>query len=453
MATEKRQLRLGAFLQGVGHHLAAWRHPDVDPRDALRFDHFKRLAQTAERGKFDAVFFADSLGVPDAPPGLLARGLLPSYLEPLTKLAAVAGATERIGLIATVSTTYLPPFHLARKFASLDLLSKGRTGWNLVTSGTDWEARNFNLAAQIPHAERYGYAREYVDVVKGLWDGWSDDALVFDKEAGIVFDPAKLHPLNHKGARFSVRGPLVSERPVQGYPVIVQAGSSDDGQALAAATAEVVFTAQQTLADAQGFYAGLKGKLAGHGRAPDSLKIMPGVLPIIGRTEEEAREKYEQLQDLIDPVLGIGLLNAFLGKIDLSVYPLDGPVPDFPATEGWQSRQKLFVDLARRENLTLRQLYQRVSGARGHRIVLGTPDTVADQLEDWFVNGAADGFNILPPTLPHGLDDFVNLVVPVLQRRGLFRTEYTGHTLREHLGLARPGNQFDRRSPSSPPEH
>ncbi|MYM23637.1 NtaA/DmoA family FMN-dependent monooxygenase [Duganella sp. FT135W] len=443
MAADQRQLHLGAFLQGVGHHLAAWRHPDVDPRNALRFDHFKQLARTAERGKFDAIFFADSLGVPEAPPALLARGLLPSYLEPLTKLAVVAGVTERIGLISTVSTTYLPPFHLARKFASLDVLSGGRTGWNLVTSGTEWEAHNFNLETQVPHAERYSYAREYVDIVKGLWDGWGDDALRFDKEAGVVFDPDKLHVLNHQSERFRVRGPLVSERPPQGYPVIVQAGSSADGQALAAATAEVVFTAQQTLEDARGFYSGLKAQLAQHGRAEDSLKIMPGVLPIIGRTEQEAKDKYEQLQSLIDPVLGVGLLNAFLGNIDLSKYPLDGPVPDFPLTEGWQSRQKLFVDLARRENLTLRQLYQRVSGARGHRIVLGTAETVADQLEDWFVNGAADGFNILPPTLPQGLNDFVELVVPVLQGRGLFRTEYRGHTLREHLGLARPRNQFE----------
>ncbi|MRW92447.1 NtaA/DmoA family FMN-dependent monooxygenase [Duganella sp. FT80W] len=443
IATEKRQLRLGAFLQGVGHHLAAWRHPDVDPRNTLRFDFYQQLARTAERGKFDAIFFADSLGVPDGPPELLARGLLPSYLEPLTNLAAIAGVTERIGLIATVSTSYLPPFHLARKFASLDQLSNGRTGWNLVTSGTDWEARNFNLDTQTPHAERYRHAREYVDVVKGLWDGWSDDALLFDQQAGLMFDPAKLYRLNHKGERYTVRGPLVAERPVQGYPVIVQAGSSGDGQALAAATAEVVFTAQQTLEEGRRFYAGLKEQLIPHGRSADSLKIMPGVLPVIGRSAQEAQDKYEQLQGLIDPVLGIGLLNAFLGNIDLSKYPLDGPVPELPVTEGWQSRQKLFVDLARRENLSLRQLYQRVAGARGHRIVIGTAEHVADQLEEWFVNGAADGFNILPPTLPHGLDDFVNLVVPELQRRGLFRTEYIGRTLREHLGLQRPRNQFE----------
>jgi alkanesulfonate monooxygenase len=322
------------------------------------------------------------------------------------------------------------------------LLSNGRTGWNLVTSGTDWEARNFNLDAQIPHAQRYQYAREYVDIVKGLWDSWGDDALRFDQQAGIVFDPDQLHVLDHKTARFRVRGPLVSERPVQGYPVIVQAGSSADGQALAAATAEVVFTAQQTLADGQRFYADLKAQLAQHGRTQDSMKIMPGVLPIIGRTEEEARDKFAQLQDLIDPVIGLGLLNAFLGGGDLSQYPLDGPVPEFPVTEGWQSRQKLFVDLARREHLTLRQLYQRAAGARGHRIILGTPETIADQLEEWFIHGAADGFNILPATLPAGLNDFVELVVPVLQRRGLFRTEYTGTTLREHLGLARPRNQF-----------
>lgn len=443
MASHKRQLRLGAFLQGVGHHLAAWRHPEVNPHDVFNPAHFVRLARTAERGKFDAVFFADTLGVPNAPPALLSRGLVPYQFEPLTLLSLIAGATERIGLIATTSTSYLPPFHLARKFASLDLLSNGRAGWNLVTSGTDWEATNFGLDAQLGHSDRYLRAREYVDVVKGLWDGWSDDAWQFDKASGQVFDPNKVHPLNHEGTYYKVRGPLAAPRPVQGYPVIVQAGSSDDGQELAAATAEVVFTAQQTLAEGQAFYSGLKQRVVQAGREADSVKIMPGVFPIIGRTEEEAQHKLEELQSLIDPVIGLGLLSAFLGNIDFSKHPLDGPVPELPQTEGWQSRQKLFVDLARRENLTLRQLYQRVAIARGHRVVVGTPERIADQLEDWFVGGAADGFNILAPTLPLGLEAFVDQVVPELQRRDLFRTEYSGSTLREHLGLARPANQFE----------
>lgn len=435
-------MHLGAFLQGVGHHIAAWRHPDVDPAGATRLDALKDLARLAERGKFDAIFFADTVGFPEGPAELLAKGALPYYFEPLTLLSALAGVTERIGLVATVSTTYLAPFHLARKFASLDHISGGRAGWNLVTSGTDWEARSFGLEQQIPHKERYLRAREYVDVVKGLWDSFGDDPYLFAKAAGQFFDPAKLHVLDHQGKYFSVKGALQSERPVQGYPVLVQAGSSEDGQDLAAATAEIVFTAQQTLADARAFYSGLKGRLAAHGRTPDSLRILPGVLPIIGRSESEAREKHELLQSLIDPAIGLGLLSAIIGNIDLSQYPLDEPFPEITIGEGWQSRPQLFVDMARRENLTLRQVYQRVAGARGHRVIWGTPTQIADELESWFTAEAADGFNILAPTFPHGLADFVDLVIPELQRRGLFRTEYSGRTLRENLGLPRPVSQY-----------
>lgn len=442
MANQKRQIKLGAFLQSVGHHLAAWRHPDVDPENATRFSHLQQLAQTAERGKFDAIFFADALGLPHIDQALLSKGAVTYFWEPLTVLSALALNTSKIGLISTVSTSYLQPYHLARLFASLDHLSQGRAGWNLVTSGTDFEARNFSLQQQTPHSERYRKAREYVDVVKGLWDGWDDNPYLFDKAAGQFFDPAKLHYLNHEGEFFSVAGPLQSARPVQGYPVIVQAGSSEDGQNLAAATAEVVFTAQQFLPAAQAFYRGLKEKLAAHGRDEDSLKIMPGVMPIIGRTAEEAEEKYQALQNLIDPAVGIALLSAFLGNIDLSRYSIDDPVPDFPETEGWQSRQQLLVDLARKDNLSIRQLYQKVAGARGHRIITGTASDIADQLELWFTQGAADGFNILPATLPQGLDEFVDQVIPELQRRGLFRTEYTGNTLREHLELARPRSQY-----------
>lgn len=442
MSGSKRQLHLGAFLQGVGHHIAAWRHPDVNPADATRLEPLKHLARVAERGKFDATFFADTVGFPAGPAGLLAKGALPYYFEPLTLLSALAGVTEHIGLVGTVSTTYLAPFHLARKFASLDHISGGRAGWNLVTSGTDWEAKSFGLAEQVPHNERYLRAREYVDVVKGLWDSLGDDPYLFDKAAGNFFDPAKLQRLDHQGKYFTVEGALQSERPVQGYPVLVQAGSSEDGKDLAAATAELVFTAQQTLEEGQAFYRSLKGRLAQYGRSPDSLQILPGVMPIIGQSESEAQEKFEQLQSLIDPAIGLGLLSAFIGNIDLSAYPLDGPLPEIAIGEGWQSRTQLFIDLARRENLSIRQVYERVAGARGHRIIRGTPESIADQLESWFINEAADGFNILAPTFPHGLEAFVDLVVPVLQRRGLFRTEYAGRTLRENLGLARPRSQY-----------
>ena len=437
MSSSKRQMRLGAFLQGVGHHIAAWRHPDVDPAEATQLEPLKHLARVAERGKFDAIFFADTVGFPEGPPALLARAALPYYFEPLTLLAALSGATEHIGLVATTSVTYLHPFHLARKFASLDHISGGRAGWNLVTSGTDWEAKSFGLSAQVPHTERYQRAREYVDVVKGLWDSLGDDPYLFDQASGNFFDPAKLKVLEHEGKYFKLRGALQSQRPVQGYPVLVQAGSSEDGQELAAATAELVFTAQQTLAGAQAFYSGLKARLAQHGRGTDELLILPGVMPIIGATEAEAKARYDQLQDLIDPVIGLGLLSGLTG-VDLSKYALDEPFPDLPLGEGWQSRVQLFIDMAKKDNLTLRQVYQRAAGARGHRVIWGTPSSIADQLQEWFEHGAADGFNILAPTFPHGLEAFVDLVIPELQKRGLFRTEYSGHTLREHLGLARP---------------
>ncbi len=436
-----RQIRLGAFLQGVGHHLAAWRHPDVDPRNAINIEHFKNLARIAERGKFDAIFFADGLGLPPAPEALITKAAPIHYFEPLLLLSILSTVTEKIGLAATVSTTYLPPFHLARKFATLDHLSNGRAAWNLVTSGTDFEAANFGLTAQVTHHDRYARAREYVDVVRKLWDSFEDDPFLFDQAGARFFEPSKLHATAHSGEHYSVHGTLAIDRPPQGYPVLVQAGSSDDGQELAAATAEVVFTAQQTLVDAQAFYKGLKERAVRYGRAPDSILVFPGIQPIIGRTQQEAEDKLGQLQSLVDPVLSIGLLSAFLNR-DLSTYPIDGPLPNLLSTEGWQSRQQLFVDLARRENLSIRQLALRIAGGRGHKTLIGTPQSIADTLEEWFTQGAADGFNILPPVFPFGLEEFTDLVIPELRRRGLFRTEYEGKTLRENLGLARPLNSY-----------
>jgi FMN-dependent oxidoreductase (nitrilotriacetate monooxygenase family) len=440
----KKQLRLGAFLMSSGHHLAAWRYPGTPADAGLDFQHFKRLAQTAERGKFDMIFFADGVAVRQRGKGAeeLSRSGQVVHFEPLTLLSALAVVTERIGLAATVSTTYNEPFHLARKFASLDYLSGGRAGWNLVTSATEAEARNFNREKHMDHQPRYERAREFVDVVTKLWDSWEDDAFIRDKESGVYFDAEKLHIPDHQGEHFSVKGPLNVARPIQGYPVIIQAGSSEDGQDLAAQTAEVVFTAQQTLAEGQAFYAELKERVVRYGRSPDYIKIMPGIFPVIGKTEQEAKEKFDLLQELIAPPVGLGLLAGMLGEVDLSSYPVDGPLPDLPATELAQSRQKLLIDLARRENLSIRQLYLSIAGARGHRQILGTPEQIADQLEEWFVNGAADGFNIMPPYLPGGLEEFVDLVIPELQRRGLFRTEYEGRSLRENLGLPRPQNQF-----------
>jgi alkanesulfonate monooxygenase len=443
MSTKKGQIKLGAFLLNTGHHVAAWRHPDAWAEGGLDFAHYRQLAQTAERAKFDMIFLADGVAVRrDKDIEALSRAGQTVHFEPLTLLSALSAVTEHVGLVATASTTYNEPYHIARKFASLDYLSGGRAGWNVVTSATEAEAKNFNRDKHMEHALRYERAREFLQVVTGLWDSWDDDAFVHDKESGVYVDTDKLHVLNHKGKHFSVRGPLNVARPPQGYPVIVQAGASEDGQDFAASTAEVIFTAQQTLEEAQAFYAGIKGRLARYGRSPDHLKIMPGVFPVIGRTEEEAKEKYAQLQDLIHPKVGLALLSGLVGEVDLSSYPLDGPLPELPETNLQKSRLQLVTDLARRENLTIRQLYQAIAGARGHRTIWGTPEQIADQLEEWFVNDAADGFNIMPPYLPGGLDDFVELVIPILQQRGLFRTEYEGQTLRENLGLLRPANQF-----------
>jgi len=438
---QQRQLHLGAFFFGVGHHLAAWRHPDVDPTASTTLRTLQDWARQAEAAKFDAVFFADNVGMSDGPADVIARNALPYPFDPLLLQTALAGVTERIGLVATVSTTYLPPYHLARKFATLDHLSAGRSGWNLVTSGSEFEAKAFGLPHQLEHAERYKIAHEYVKITKGLWDSWEDDAFIHDKINNRFFDTTKLHRVAHQGLKFKVQGALQAPRAPQGYPVLVQAGSSNDGQDLAAATAEVVFTAQQTVEDARAFYTSLKSRLPAYGRTADDLKIMPGISPFVARSQQEAQEKFEQMQSLIDPVLGLGLLSAFLGNVDLSGYNINDPFPqDLPVTEGWKSRQELFAKLAARENLSIRQLYERVASARGHWTLVGTPEHIADQLEHWFRTGAADGFNVLAPTLPHGLRDFADLVIPELQRRGLFRTEYTGRTLRDHLGLRRPVN-------------
>jgi FMN-dependent oxidoreductase (nitrilotriacetate monooxygenase family) len=358
--------------------------------------------------------------------------------EPVTLLSALSTVTERIGLVATASTTFHEPYNIARFFGSLDQLSSGRAGWNLVTSSNELEARNFSGVPHLRHADRYDRANEFIDVVLGLWNSWEDEAFLRDKESGLFFDPDKLHVLDHKGRHFEVRGPLNVSRSPQGHPVVIQAGSSEVGQELAARTAEVVFTAQRTLQEAQKFYSELKGRLAKYGRAPDDLKIMPGVFPVVGRTEAEAREKFEELQNLIHPELGLALLSSHIGKLDLSSYPLDGPLPDLPVTNASQSRQQLLVDLARRENLSIRQLYLRVAGARGHWQLIGTAEQIADELEERFLKFGADGFNVMPPTVPGGLDDFIELVIPELRRRGLFRSEYEGPTLRENLGLKFP---------------
>ena len=441
MSMPPRQLHLNLFIMSVGHHEAAWRHPDARPERHTDIRYYQELAHIAERAKFDSIFLADGL----ATWGRAAHSIV-GGLEPFTFLSAVGAVTDKIGLIGTVSTTYNEPFHIARKFASLDHISRGRAGWNIVTSGGEMEAQNFNKEEHLKHHLRYERAGEFLEATTKLWDSWDDDARIFDKEGGNFAHPDKIRPADHKGEWFGVKGPLNVPRPPQGYPVLVQAGASDDGREFAARYAEAIFTAQQTLEDAQEFYQDVKTRAEKYGRDPDKIKILPGIGATIGKTESEAKAKEEFLHSFINFDRGVGMLSMLL-KRDLSEIDLDGPVPPFPPIEevnGMKSRTQLVDELARRENLTVRQLIKRLAGGRGHRTFAGTAVQVADQLEEWFVKGAADGFNVMPPLLPGGLHDFVGGVVPILQQRGLFRTEYAGNTLREHYGLPRPENRFSR---------
>ncbi|QES47692.1 LLM class flavin-dependent oxidoreductase [Streptomyces venezuelae] len=439
--TTPRTLHLNAFLMNAGHHDAAWRHPDSSPERVTDLAYFQELARIAERGTLDSIFFADGLALW----GKARHNALGGF-EPLTLLAAIAAVTEHVGLIATASTTFNEPYHLARKFASLDHLSGGRAGWNIVTSGTVDEARNFNREEHLEHRIRYERAHEFLDVATKLWDSWEDDAIVLDKERGIYADTGRLHPAAHRGEHFAVAGPLNVPRSPQGHPLLVQAGSSEDGKEFAARHAEAVFTAQQTLTDAQTFYKDLKSRLPRYGRTERDLLVLPGIAPVLGSTEAEAKALERQLTDLQVPEYGLAQLSGMLGT-DLTGLPLDGPLPDLPEERdinGNKSRFTLVAELARRDGLTLRELIARLGAGRGHRVVAGTPEQIADQLEEWFTRGAADGFNIMAPVLPTGLADFVDQVVPILRRRGLFRTEYTGRTLREHYGLPRPANRHAR---------
>ncbi|AJE45842.1 LLM class flavin-dependent oxidoreductase [Celeribacter indicus] len=440
-----RQIKLGAFLPGGGQHIAAWRHPDQPADGATNFEFHKQLALTAERGLFDAYFLADGLAAAFSG-GVEGGNAKVAGFEPVTLFSALTPLTTHLGFIATASTTYEEPYNTARKFASLDLISDGRAGWNVVTTATEAAARNFNLDQQLPHAARYRRAQEHVEVVKKLWDSFEDDAFLRDKDSGVFFDTAKVHGADHAGEHFKVAGPLNVSRSPQGHPVIVQAGQSEDGRGLAAATAEVIFTAHQHLDTAQEFYRDIKARAAANGRNPDHVLIMPGVSPFVGRTEEEAREKYDRLTSYILEEDGIALLNGLTGgTLDLTGHDLDGPLPPAPPTEGNKSRQALIRQIADENGFTIRQLYQWIASARGHFTIVGTAGQVADMLQEWFENEGADGFNILPPWLPTALDDFVDLVIPELQRRGLFRTAYEGRTLRENLGLPFPANRHAAR--------
>lgn len=443
----ERKIRLGAFIPTTSQHAAGWRHPESRPQDHLNIDYAIELVKTAERGLFDAYFLADTLAVRGDWGSVTSKGWSlgdkDTGFEPVTLFAALSAVTKHIGFVATASTTYEHPYTLARKYASLDHISKGRAAWNVVTTASKQVARNFGLSEHPDAKTRYAQAHEFIEVVQKLWDSWEDDAFIYDKDSGQFFQPKKFHEPQHKGKFFEVQGALNVPRPPQGYPVIVQAGQSEDGRELAAKFAEVIFTAQQSLEDAQTFYRDVKGRLTKYGRHADDLKIMPGVSIFVAKTAEEAQEKYDLLNSLIHPQVGLGLLSGLAGGIDLEQYDLDQPFPELDENLiDFGSRQQMIIEIARKHHFTIRQLYEYVASARGHWTLVGTPEQIVDQLQEWFENEAADGFNILPPSTPAGLNDFVDLIVPELQRRGLFRTEYEGTTLRENLGLKRPENQY-----------
>lgn len=437
-----RELHLNLFIHGRGHHEAAWRHPAASPLALTDIRYYTALAATAEHGLFDSVFLADTLAVGDdvthAPR---------TWLEPLTVLAALTGTTRRIGLIATCSTTYTEPYNLARQFASLDHMSNGRIGWNIVTTWLANASGNYGRQEPLSHEERYERAEEYMTVVKALWDTWSDDAVLDDREAGQYLRNDSIRPVNHAGAHYYVTGPLNVPRCPQGRPVFVQAGSSETGRRFAARYAEAIFTAQMEKATSRDFYADVKRLAVEEGRDPNQVLILPGLSPIIGGTEAEAQQIARELGDLADPEVGRKRLSGRFGGHDFSHLPLDRQLSpeDFPdprTVQAARSRTEVIIGLVRREKPTLRQLLAYLAGARGHYLAVGTPEQIARQIEDWFHDGAADGFNVMPPILPAMLDVFVAEVVPLLQQRGVFRTSYRGETLRSHYGLARPDLRF-----------
>jgi FMN-dependent oxidoreductase (nitrilotriacetate monooxygenase family) len=430
MSATTRQMHIGVFVLGTGNHSAGWRYPGA-ATSHMQLPVMQEIARIAERGKFDLLFISDSMVMdPTDHPSFMCR------FEPTTLITILSASTTHIGLGATVSTSFSEPFNVARMFGSIDHISDGRAAWNVVTSSNPKAALNFNRDEHLEHEQRYQRANEFVDVVRGLWDCWDDGAIVADKATGRYIDPDKVRPLNHKGRFFQVKGPINMARCPQGHPVIIQAGGSPSGLELAARTADVVFSVVQELEAAKIAYADLKGRMAKYGRSPDEIAVLPGVMPIIGATDDEAREKLAKLQSWLTPTNAATLVASRIGY-DVSGHPLDGPVPPPPPSQGSLTFSRVLYETARREKMTLRDLYNLTAAARGHWVVCGTPQRIADTLEEWFVGKAADGFNILPPYFPGAFADFVDLVVPELQRRRLFRLDYEGRTLRDHFGLAR----------------
>ncbi|MGE0766738.1 MAG: LLM class flavin-dependent oxidoreductase [Hyphomicrobiaceae bacterium] len=439
----KRQLRINLFIQSRGHHEASWRHPRASPMALTDIAYYQDLAQRAELAQLDSIFLADQLNLPND-----AAQAGRTWLEPITVLGALAVSTRRIGLIATASTTYTEPFNLARQYASLDHMSGGRVAWNIVTTWAVAAAQNYGGTAQLTHAQRYARAEDYMAVVKRLWDSWAADAVLDDRASGRYARAERIRPIDHRGEFYQVAGPMNMPRSPQGRPVLVQAGSSDTGRGFAARHAEAIFTAHMEKRTAQDFYSDIKARAAQLGRNPDQVLILPGLSPMIGSTEAEARRLQCELDDLTDPEVGRMRLSGRFGGHDFSHLALDKPLSpeDFPdpgSVEAARSRTEVIVGLVRRDKPTLRQLLSYLAGARGHFIFAGTPDQVADLMEDWFQDGAADGFNLMPPVLPWMFDVFADEVLPILHRRGLVRREYAGSTLRDHYGLAMPASQFD----------
>ena len=441
MTTAARQMKLGLFIRPCGHHIASWRHPRAQADAGVNFQHFVDMAQLAERGCFDMLFSADSLTAWMGGESGIDRMHYVAWMEPWTLLSTLAAHTKRIGLVCTASTSFEQPFSVARKFASLDIISNGRVGWNVVTSGNETEALNFSATPHLPKVERYRRGREFVDVVRALWDSWDEDAFLRDKQTSLFSDRSKMHVLNHHGAYYDVQGPLNVARSPQGQPVIVQAGASDDGRQLAAETAEVVFTAHNVIETAREFYADVKRRMVEAGRDPDHLKILPGMSVYVAPTRAEAQAKLQELQDLLHPDLAVSLLSRRIGH-DLSGLPLDEPLPELPENVVISSRSDMILGWSKEGAPSLRELAMRFASSRGHFTLVGTPEEVVDQMQHWFETGACDGFNVLPPFYLGGLEDFVNMVTPELQKRGLFRREYEGSTLRDILGLPKPVSRY-----------
>jgi FMN-dependent oxidoreductase (nitrilotriacetate monooxygenase family) len=443
-----RKLKLGAFFFTPGSHSAGWRHRDAVPETDMSFRHYVSMAQTAERGKLDCIFFQDTAAVNgtaglDGATSLWRPGIgRQVFPEPATLIAALAPMTTHLGLVATATTTYNDPYTIARRFGSIDHISGGRAGWNLVTSQIEDEAGNFGHDRHPDHGHRYERAEEFFDVVAGLWDSFEDGAFPRDKASGQYLDPSKAHILHHQGEHFRVRGPLNLPRCPQGRPVIAQAGSSEPGRRLSSRIADMIFTAQSVLSEGQAFYREIKDRAVNHGRRPDDVKVMPGFMAVVAPTDAEAQAKYQELQALIDDASALRLLSRLTGDLDIYQVPLDGPLPPLPPSNAAKARQEHLVAKAKRENLTVRQVARYLGTSLGHHLCVGSPATIADTMQEWLEAEACDGFTLMFPFYPRPLEDLVGLLVPELQRRGIFRSEYEGLTLRENLGVPIPRNRY-----------